>query len=124
MKTSVIRYRVADFLREYPPFDVISLEDLLAFSGSGKVVFHEDDIYLFRKGQSRQSTLWVVQQGRIEMLDEVPTGEHLRDVLGQGDILGLSHHSGDTAYQLTARTATEAILYSFDLNAFKTLVGK
>jgi CBS domain-containing protein len=124
MKTSVIRYRVADFLREYPPFDVISLEDLLAFSASGKVVFHEDDIYLFRKGQSRQSTLWVVQQGRIEMLDEMPTGEHLRDVLGQGDILGLSHHSGDAAYQLTARTATEAILYSFDLNAFKTLVGK
>jgi CBS domain-containing protein len=124
MKTSVIRYRVADFLREYPPFDVVSLTDLLSFSGSGKVVFHEDDIYLFRKGQSRQSTLWVIQQGRIEMLDEMPTGEHLRDVLGQGDILGLSHHSDDAAYQLTARTATEAILYSFNLDTFKTLVSK
>ncbi len=124
MKTSVIRYRVADFLREHPPFDVISLEDLLAFSGGGRVVFHEDDIYLFRKGQTRESALWIVQQGRIEMLDETPVGEQLRDVLGPGDILGLRRHAADATYQRTARTATEVILYSFDLIAFDALVGK
>ncbi len=124
MKTSVIRYRVADFLREHPPFDVISLEDLLAFSGGGRVVFHEDDIYLFQRGQKRESVLWVVQQGRIELLDQTPTGEQLRDVLGPGDILGLRRHPDDAAYQLTARTATEVILYSFDLTAFEDLVGR
>src|SRR5262245_23243498 len=72
LKTSVIRYRVADFLREHPPFDVFSLEDLLAFSGTGRVIFHEDDIQLFQKGQRRDSLLWVIQQGSIELLDETP----------------------------------------------------
>lgn len=48
MKTSVIRYRVADFLREHPPFDSFSLEDLLTFSGGGRVIFHEDNIIVFQ----------------------------------------------------------------------------
>jgi CBS domain-containing protein len=124
MKTSVIRYRVADFLREFSPFDVISLDDLLAFAGGGRVVFHEDDIYLFRKGQAREAVFWVVQQGRVELLNEHPAGEQLRDVLGPGDILGLRRHAADQAYQNTARTATEVILYSFDLGAFEALAGK
>lgn len=124
MKTSVIRYRVADFLREYPPFDGISLEDLLDFSGVGKVMFHEDDIHLFRKAQPREPMIWVVQQGRVEMLDELPAGEQLRDVLGPGDILGLRRDATDQAYKQTARTATEVILYAFDLDAFEALVAK
>jgi CBS domain-containing protein len=124
LKTSVIHYRVADFLREHPPFDVIPLADLLTFSASGRVVFHEDDIYLFRKGEPCEAMLWVVQQGRIEMLDEIPAGEQLRDVLGPGDILGLKRHAAETVYQQTARTATEVILYTFDLSAFETLTSK
>lgn len=124
MKTSVIHYRVADFLREYPPFDVIALADLLLFSAHGRVVFHEDDIYLFRKGQPFEAVLWVVQQGRIEMLDETAAGEQLRDVLGPGDILGLGRNAAETAYQHTARTTTEVILYVFDQSAFEALTSK
>jgi CBS domain-containing protein len=123
MKTSVIRYRVADFLREHPPFDLFSLEDLLAFSGTGRVIFHEDDIQVFQKGQPRDPLLWVIQQGRIEIIDETPLGAQLRDVLGPGDILGLTR-AQDAGHSHTARTATEVILYSFDSAAFETLVSK
>jgi CBS domain-containing protein len=123
MKTSVIRYRVADFLREHPPFDLFSLDDLLAFCGTGRVVFHEDDVRLFSKGEARDPVIRVVQQGRVEILAETPAGEHLQDVLGPGDILGLGRSPGG-AYSHTARTATEVILYSFDLSAFEALVGK
>lgn len=66
MKTSAIRYRVADFLRQHPPFDLFSLEDLLAFSGTGRVIFHEDDIHFFQNGQPRAQLLWVIQQARIK----------------------------------------------------------
>lgn len=124
MKTSVIRYRVADFLREHPPFDAFSLEDLLAFSGTGRVIFHEDDIQVFHKGQPRDRILWVIQQGRIELVDETPAGAQLRDVLGPGDIVGLARSTDSEAHSHTARTATEVILYAFDVEAFETLVNK
>jgi CBS domain-containing protein len=122
MKTSVIRYRVADFLREHPPFDLFSLEDLLTFSGTGRVVFHEDDIHVFQKGQPRDPLLWIIQQGRVEIIDETPAGEQLRDVLGPGDILGWTRAHDAAAYTDSVRTATEVILYSFDAGAFGALV--
>ncbi|MDX2030439.1 MAG: putative nucleotidyltransferase substrate binding domain-containing protein [Blastocatellia bacterium] len=123
MKTSVIRYRVADFLREHQPFDVFSMEDLLAFSGTGRVIFHEDDIHLYIKGQAREAWVWVIQQGRVEILDETPLGAQLRDVLGPGDILGLDRQAA-TAYSNTARTATEVILYAFDAAILEGLVAR
>lgn len=124
MKTSVIRYRVADFLREYQPFDVFSLEDLLAFSGTGRVIFHEDDIHLYHRGQERESRIWVIQQGQVEILDESASGVRLRDVLGPGDILGLARQQAAKAYTYTARTVTEVILYAFDSEVFVELINR
>lgn len=124
MKTSLIRYRVADFLREHQPFDVFSMDDLLAFSGAGRVIFHEDDIHLYRVGETRESLVWVIQQGQVEILDETTEGTQLRDVLVPGDILGLERRADSTKYAQTARTATEVILYAFDLGEFEGLAAR
>src|ERR1700733_5484785 len=66
MKTSVIRYRVADFLKQYPPFNELSAEDLLVLAASGRVVFHESEEYIFRKNQPKTSSICVIQQGSVE----------------------------------------------------------
>ena len=124
MKTSLIRYRVADFLAEHPPFDSISLEDLLSFSDAGRVLFHEDDILLFSKGDSLSNVIWVIQQGRVELIDQTAKDDRLWDVLGPGDILGLPASSKEPLYPHSARTATEVILYSFERSAFESLVSK
>jgi len=123
MKTSVIRYRVADFLRESPPFDRMTLEDVLTFAGTGRVLFHEGDIDVFRKGDPREEIIWIIQQGRIEMLDEKTSNIELKDVLGPGDILGLKAQSADEMYRRTARTASEVILYAFDSTSFERLIS-
>jgi len=122
MKTSVIRYRVADFLREYQPFDVLEMEDLLTLSGTGRVVFHEDDIELYTVGQPRDERIWVIQQGQVEILIDTPAGPQLRDILEPGDIIGLE--TGTETRTHTARTATEVILYCFDLARFEELTGR
>jgi CBS domain-containing protein len=124
MKTSVIRHRVADFLSDYPPFDSFSPEDIMELSGTGRVIFHEDDIYIYRKGQPRDPVLWVIQQGKIEIIDARTEGEHLLDVLGAGDILGLGRFLDASQYLHTAKTAAEVILYSIDAATFETLVRK
>lgn len=124
MKTSVIRYRVADFLKEHPPFDMFSLDDLLELSGTGRVVFHEDDVFVYQKGQSRDSVFWIIQQGKVQLLDETPNGERVLDLLGPGDLLGLDQWQNDIPYAHSSRTITEVILYSFDAKAFDCLILK
>ena len=124
MKTSVIRYRVADFLREHSPFDLFSVEDLISFAGTGRVVFHEDDVFLAYKGEHREPALWIIQQGRVEIIDQTPAGEHLRDVLGPGDLVLPGSTSDASVNSHSVKTSTEVILYSFDANAFEVLVEK
>ena len=99
MKTSVIRFRVADFLKQYPPFNELSEGDLLNLAASGRVIFHESEEYLFRQHQPTGPALWIIQQGSVEILDETPRGEELRDMMAEGDILGGERVSGSTVYR-------------------------
>lgn len=122
MKTFVIRQRVADFLKQHTPFDALAQEDLLQLAGSGKVKFHESDEYVFRQGDPKQQFVWVIQQGRVELLEESDSSERLHDVMGEGDILGLDQFVGDGAYRYSARTATDVIVYGVAAAQFESLL--
>ena len=106
MQTSVIRHRVADFLKRFAPFDAFTEEDLLDLAGSGKVKFHESEEYIFRQGDAEGPLVWIIQQGRVELL-EGDSGEQLRDVVGEGDLLGLDRFFGDGRCRHSARTASD-----------------
>ena len=67
MKTTVIRHRVADFLRSHAPFDALAADDLLALAGSGRVKFHESEESIFEEGDMIGPMVWVIQQGRVEL---------------------------------------------------------
>src|SRR5205085_3342221 len=123
MKTAVIRRRVADFLKQHAPFDALPEADLLALAGSGRVRFHESEEYIFRQGDAPVPLLFVIQQGRVELLEEHPGGEQLRDVLGAGDLLGLDRFLGEGTQRHAARTASDVILYSVDAAMFGSLAA-
>src|SRR5262249_59843862 len=106
-----IRHRVADFLKGHAPFDSLTEPDLLDLAGSGKVKFHESEEYVFRQGDSKSDYVWVIQQGRVELLKEATSGEVMCDVFGEGDVLGLERFAGDGTCRCSARTATDVILY-------------
>ena len=124
MRTSVIRQRVADFLKQHAPFDTLHEADLLDLAGSGKVKFHESEEYVFRQGDPKGHFVWTIQQGRVELLEESTTGEHLRDVLGEGDLLGLERFAGDGSCLYSARTASDVILYGVAAAQFESTVDR
>jgi signal-transduction protein with cAMP-binding, CBS, and nucleotidyltransferase domain len=124
MNTSVIRYRVADFFKKFAPFDTLPHEDLLELAGAGRVRFHEADEYIFWQGKPRGSSLWIVQQGRVELIDARSGQEQLCDLAGEGDIIGLDGFLHEATYAFSARTASDVILYSFDAGAFDRLAKR
>ena len=124
MKTSVIPYRVADFLKCHAPFDVVSQQDLLELAGSGRVKFHQTHEYLFRQGDPKGQLVWVIQQGRVEAVEQSASGEQLRDVMGEGDLLGLDRFAGDGAFLYSARTASDVILYGFAADLFESMAAR
>ena len=124
MQTFVIRQRVADFLRKYTPFEVFSEDDLLALAGSGRVLFHESDEYIFRQGDAKGRFLWMIQQGKVELLDDAAAGHPVRDMLGEGDLLGIERFAGDGSSLFSARTATDVILYAVSAELFEASMAK
>jgi CBS domain-containing protein len=124
MQTFVIRHRVADFLKRYPPFDSLSESDLLDLAGNARVKFHESDEFIFRQGDETVQTIWVIQQGRVELFEGTEDGGDLRDVLGEGDLLGLECLVGDRRCLRSARTAGDVLLYGIRASQLEWLVSR
>jgi signal-transduction protein with cAMP-binding, CBS, and nucleotidyltransferase domain len=120
MNTSVIRHRVADFLKQFQPFDTLSEADLLEVAGSGRVKFHEAGEFVYRRGEAKGKFIWMIQQGTVQLLRGDPDQGDLHDVLGDGDLIGL-----DSGFYLhSALTASDVILYAIDSAVFEALTSR
>src|SRR6478735_1924629 len=104
METAEINHRVADFLKRHPPFNVVDEPDLLAFAGRGRVRFHEPHDYILWQGEPHRHQVFVIQQGTVSLWDEATGRGVLRDVRGQGDMLGLERYNGVSLSPYSARS--------------------
>lgn len=119
MKTAAIAYRVSDFLCRYPPFQYLRESEVLELVAGGKVAFHEDGEIVFAQGQPRSQYVYVVQQGVVRLVETLADGsEALRDVRGEGDLLGIGRYLGIGEHIYTARTGTDVILYALPADRF------
>jgi CBS domain-containing protein len=124
MKGSSISVRIADFLKDYPPFEFLGVEALRELAGKSKVKFHEDGEIVFSQGQPRDQWLYVIQQGNVRIIEETAEGENLVDLRGPGDLLGLQGIRSEEPYQHSCRTDTETILYGLPRSLFVQLAEK
>ena len=118
MKGSSISVRIADFLKDYPPFEFLEVGALRELAGKGKVKFHEDGEIVFSQGQPRDQWIYVIQQGSIRVIDEEGDTEKLIDLRGPGDLLGLQGIRSEEPYVHTCKTETETILYGLPRELF------
>lgn len=123
MKTSSISLRVADFLKQNPPFDLLEPEQLLLLAGSGRVKFHEGDEAVFGIAEPRSEYFYVIRQGTVNLYRQGKSVEELFDVRVEGDILGIQWGDEHTPYSATARTVGDTILYALPLKLF-TQIGQ
>ena len=70
METSAIRYRVADFLKQHPPFNAMDDADLVALAENGRVRFYEANEFILWQGEPHKAHVFVIQQGTVSLWDE------------------------------------------------------
>jgi CBS domain-containing protein len=123
VETATINYRVADFLKKYPPFHSMAEEDLLTFAARGRVRFHEPNDYLLWQGEPHRSQVFVIQQGTVSLWNESAAMAELRDVRGAGDMLGLERFNGAEACLFSARSESDVVIYAFPAEDFAGLLS-
>jgi CBS domain-containing protein len=124
VETSAIIYRVADFLKQHPPFQAMEEADLLALAAHGRVRFHEAHDYILWQGERHRHDVFVIQQGTVSLWDEGAGRAELRDVRGAGDMLGIERFNDAASCPHSARSATDVVIYAFPATEFEALLLK
>jgi len=124
MQTAAIGYRVADFLKQHPPFNSIEEPDLLSLVSRGRVKFHESDEFLCWQYGAYTPFIFVIQQGSVSLWEEASGKEHLRDVRGPGDIIGIERFLGSQSSPYSAKTNSDVVVYALQAEDFEPLLAK
>ncbi len=124
MDTATISYRVADFLKQYPPFQAMDDGDVLALAGSGRVRFYERNEHVLAQGEAHKHHVFVIQQGVVSLWSDANGILELRDVRGPGDLLGVERFNGAPACLHSARAATDVVLYALPAAELEALLDK
>lgn len=128
MKAASIALRIADFLKDFPPFEFFDRAELIELSSKGRVRFHEGGESIFVTGMPRDRFIYVVRQGRVRIVEaaagELETGRSLLDLRGPGELLGLNGVLTDAPYLGTAIAETEVLIYCLPLQAFLEMIER
>jgi CBS domain-containing protein len=121
MKNSIAE-RIADFLKNHPPFLSLSMPDLIAISRESQVVYLEKNQVLFNVNDEPHSFFYIVKDGAVGLSISYDEKEILIDKCDEGDILGLRPFFAKDNYLMDAMAREESLLYAIPIVVFKPYV--
>ncbi|MCB9284386.1 MAG: CBS domain-containing protein [Lewinellaceae bacterium] len=112
---NTIATRIADFLKEYPPFSLLDRAVLDQLANRALVQYMEAGQAVFREGEQPPKQIYIVRQGAINLFKgSNETGQWI-DSCDEGDVFGLRPLLADEPYALTAIAAEESLLYAIPI---------
>jgi len=121
---NIISQRIADFLRNHPPFEWLSSSDLLRLSLDCEVLHLEKNSTLFKEHQPTEPFFYVVREGAIGLFKTIDTTKVPIDVCDEGDLFGLRPFFAENQYAMTAVANEESLIYALPIDIFKPFVAK
>ncbi len=121
MKNSIAE-RIADFLKNYPPFTSLTFQDLVLIAHDIKVVHLDTNEVLFKVNDTTHPNFYVVKEGAVGLSVTSDAEETLIDKCDEGDILGLRPFFAKDNYLMTAKAREESLLYAIPIVVFKPYV--
>ena len=123
MKNSIAE-RIADFLKNFPPFSSLSFVELVIIANEINVIHLEKNKTLFKVGDQTHPYFYIVKEGVIGLSVTSDADETLIDKCDEGDILGLRPFFAKDNYLMTAKAREESLLYAIPIEVFNPYVSK
>ncbi|MES2747664.1 MAG: DUF294 nucleotidyltransferase-like domain-containing protein [Bacteroidota bacterium] len=120
---TTITQRIADFLKEYQPFNFLPYDDLITIANTIRVINLEKHKSLFQINDTLHDAFYVVASGVIHLTVISDAEETLLNKCYAGDIFGLRPFFAKNNYQMTAKAREESIIYAIPIVAFKPFVA-
>ena len=121
---NTIASRIADFLKQYPPFNNLSLEELTNVAMNIRVVNLEKNKTLFQINDTLHDSFYMVATGVINLSVISDSEETLLNKCVAGDVFGLRPFFAKNNYMMTAKAREECIVYAIPITTFRPFVAQ
>jgi CBS domain-containing protein len=120
---NTVAERIADFLKEYPPFDNLSFGELAEIASNIRVLHLEKHQTLFQINDVLHECFYVVASGTINLSVISDAEETLLHKCLQGEIFGLRPFFAKNNYMMTSKAREESIIYAIPIVTFRPFVS-
>lgn len=120
---NTIAEHIADFLKQYPPFDTLNFQELSEIASSIRVLNLEKYKILFQINDELHDSFYVVTSGAINLSVIADAEETLLNKCVEGDIFGLRPFFAKNNYMMTAKAREESIIYAIPIAVFRPFVA-
>jgi CBS domain-containing protein len=114
---NTISQRVADFLKNFPPFNFLDQFDIEKLSEKVSIIYKEKGDVIFEENEETHDSFYVVHKGAIELRKKAQND--ILDMCDEGDIFGLRPLIAHENYKMEAIAHEETILYAIPIAIFK-----
>jgi CBS domain-containing protein len=111
--------RIAEFLKDFPPFNHLSVDELTQIAAGIRVVSLEKHKMLFQITDTLHDSFYVVASGVINLFIISDAEETLLNKCLPGDIFGLRPFFAKNNYMMTAKAREESIVYAVPIEVFR-----
>ncbi|MEO1652551.1 MAG: DUF294 nucleotidyltransferase-like domain-containing protein [Bacteroidota bacterium] len=122
MASETIVNDVNNFLKKYPPFDLMKREVLLALSSQVSMQYYEENQPLFEQGDKPFPYFFVVNKGNIHIFEYQNGKQELVDKCDEGDIFGVRASMANDGYLAKAVAAEDSLLYTIPMEPFNEIL--
>ncbi len=119
---NTIAERIQDFLKQFPPFDVLKKEELFSIAGQIRVLYIQKGEYIFQQDTSCHEEFYIVREGAIGLYRDVKDDQDLVDICDTGDLFGLRIMIIKKNYRMSARADEESIVYAIPATVFEPFI--
>ena len=121
---NTIATRIADFLKQFPPFNNLSVEELTIVAMNIRVINLEKNKTLFQINDTLHDSFYMVASGVINLSVISDSEETLLNKCIAGDVFGLRPFFAKNNYMMTAKAREECIVYAIPIATFRPFVAQ
>lgn len=121
---NTIANRVADFLKRFPPFDLLTKDQVLKIAKEVKIKYVEKSKIIYAQNDVLHDHFYLINKGAVSLKKVVDGEMRTIDKFDDGDVFGLRPIFANENYAITANADEECILYAIPITTFKPLAEK
>lgn len=119
---NTISERIFDFLKNYPPFNLIPNATLLEISQNVEIQYFEKDQIIFSQNDHPHEHFYIINQGSVRLYRFIENEKHMLDICDEGDLFGLRPLIMKESYLMGASANEETILYGIPIALFHDII--